>query len=387
LYLPFRTLLAITEAEMAEDLDEINEDDDFETIRRKLTPTKPPEGLEPAGYLPTGSTLLNLAISGKIDGGYPLGRYTYMVGDSGSGKTWFSLTCMAEAARIARFKKHRFIFDNPERGALMDFERYFGSEMARRLEPPKREKDGTPIYSVTTEDFYYNLDDALKEGPCIYVLDSMDALDTKQDAAKFDSDKKAKKKGEESTGSYGMSKAKENSTKMRKVCSMLEQTESILIVIGQTRTDIKSQFGGKTRAGGHALTFYAHLEFWTEVAFPVKRSVNARDRNIGAWISIYMEKNRVSGWIRNSVSVPFFHQHGLDDIGSCVRYLVLEKHWPKNKDGVVTTSGLGLKPNTEEKIIQEIQRLNKEDIVRMQVQKIWDKVQEACRVKRKANYL
>ena len=101
-------------------------------LRQKAAPREPPVG--PADWLSTGSTLLNLALSGRVDGGLCKGRYFYFVGDSDSGKTMLTQTCFAEAAINRNFDDHRLVFYNREDGALMDFARFFGPRMAARVE-------------------------------------------------------------------------------------------------------------------------------------------------------------------------------------------------------------------------------------------------------------
>src|SRR5437879_1564032 len=101
---------------------------------KKLLKRKPPKALSPADLLSTGSTLLNLACSGNYKGGFYAGNYYFLVGDSMSGKTWISLTCMAEATLNPRFKNHKLILDQPEvGGASMDIERYFGRQVVENL--------------------------------------------------------------------------------------------------------------------------------------------------------------------------------------------------------------------------------------------------------------
>ncbi|RKZ05953.1 hypothetical protein DRQ25_15030, partial [Candidatus Fermentibacteria bacterium] len=212
--------------------------------------------------LKTGSTVLDLAMSGRAAGGIPKGKYIWMVGDSSSGKTFLMLTCLAEASINPAFDDYRFIYDNAEDGALMDLERYFGTRMAERLEPPAGTTEA-PEYSAEIEDLYFNLDDALAAAeapggqPFIYLLDSMDALDSKYAEAKFQESKKAARKGTKAKGDYGDGKAKMNSTRIRRVVSRLTATGSILIILSQTRDNVG---GGlfdpqQTSAGGRALKF------------------------------------------------------------------------------------------------------------------------------------
>ena len=113
------------------------------SLRRKR---KAPIGSK--DLLGTGSTLLNLACTGKPNGGFAKGRYFFLVGDSASGKTFVSLTCLSEASINPQFDEYRFIYDDAESGALMDIERFFGKAVAERLEPPATE-DGEAVHSRT----------------------------------------------------------------------------------------------------------------------------------------------------------------------------------------------------------------------------------------------
>jgi hypothetical protein len=85
-----------------------------------------------SSYLSTGSTLLNLACSGKVSGGFIKGHYYHFVGDSSSGKTFLCLTCLAEAAINPHFDDYQLIHDDAENGSLFDFGKFFGPKMAGR---------------------------------------------------------------------------------------------------------------------------------------------------------------------------------------------------------------------------------------------------------------
>ena len=227
--------------------------------------------------LSTGSTLLNLACSDNPLGGFVKGKYFFLVGDSSSGKTWLSLTCLAEANISKYFSNYRFIYDNGEDGALMDMERFFGKGVAKKMEPPAGIKK-KPIYSKTAQDFYYNLDDALKHAkehdePFIYILDSENSLTSDQEEEKFDEQKKANRSGKEITGTFGDGKAKIHSSHMRKIIGPLGETGSILIVISQTRDNLGFGFEKKTRSGGKALKLALLLRLCARASiFQVPRS-------------------------------------------------------------------------------------------------------------------
>ena len=280
--------------------------------------------------LSTGSTMLNLALSDTAQGGFLKGKYYFMVGDSASGKTFLSMTCYAEASINPSFKDYRFIYDNVEDGCLMDIERLFGKETARRIEAPAGTKK-KPEYSYTIEDFYYNLDDAINEKkPFIYILDSMDGLDSEAAGKKFEEQKAAYRKGTETEGSYGDGKAKKNSENLRKALGKIGKTGSILIVLCQTRDNLGSGWDTKTRSGGRALKFYATCEIWSSHFKTLKKTYKGKDRKIRMTSKLEVKKNRITGKLK-TVHVDIYPSYGMDDIGSCVDYLISEGYWKKSK--------------------------------------------------------
>jgi RecA/RadA recombinase len=360
---------------------------DMDEIKEALKARKKEAVISNKDFLSSGSTLLNLACSGRPAGAFLKGHYYFLVGDSASGKTFVSLTCLAEASINKNFGGYRFIYDNAEDGALMDIERFFGSEVARRMEPPNTEKDGTPVYSQTIEEFYYHVDDAVKIGaPFIYILDSMDSLSSEDEGFKFDQQKKAYRKGKEVPGSYGDGKAKKNSAGVRRLLPLLKKTGSILIIINQTRDNIAGfGFEKKTRSGGHALRFYATLEIWLSVVEKIKKQVKGKPRQIGIMARAKIKKNRITGK-EMSVDIPIYHSYGIDDIGSCVDYLVRESHWKKGKGGTVDATEFGLSISKEEvvKHIQTDRSLLKQ--LRGTVGIVWDEIEEACALDRIPRY-
>ena len=177
---------------------------------------KPKRRITSDMLLSTGSTMLNLACTGRPLGGLIKGKYYLFVGDSASGKTILVLTILAEAANNPHFDNYRLIFDDIEGGALFDMAKFYGRKMASRLEPPRVDKDGAAVYSESVEDVYYNIDNAhqqwKKDGrPFIYFVDSMDSLMTGDDEEHFTKKKKAHEAGTQAKGSFGAAKPKLNS--------------------------------------------------------------------------------------------------------------------------------------------------------------------------------
>lgn len=339
-----------------------------------MTKKKKPElSFDKKDLLSSGSTLLNLATTGTVGGCYGKGNYVFYVGDSMSGKTWFCHTMMAEACQLRAFKEYQLIHDDVERGAKMDIEYYFGKRLARRLTIP-------PLgISTTVEEFYFNVNEALDRGPCIYICDSMDSLSCAADIKQYEAERKAHAEGKETSGSYGTGKAKANSEGLRLLMGRLEETGSILVIISQTRDNIGfgSQFNPKTRSGGKSLRFYSHVEIWTSVVKTLKKKVRGIDRPQGAITQCRVEKNRINGQ-KNRIEVPFYHSYGIDDMDSCVEFLLNEKHWKKSKASIVAED-LEFK-GTKGKLLQHIENNDLEPIVREIVGEVWNEIQDAMLV-------
>lgn len=254
-----------------------------------------PKKAPPFLHIPTGSTLLNLALSNDINGGYRTGRLANLIGDSQSGKTLEALSMFAECARIRAFDKYRFIYDEPEAANGFDIQGLFGKEVARRLEDDYHSEDvgqfKENILSILTD-----------KKPFIYVLDSVDSLDGVD----------GKDDG------YGTSKAKMFSRTLGRICRKLKKTQSFLLLISQTRDNISATFNKKTRSGGRALKFYASYEMWLAVIKAIKGKDNII---IGSQAAVKVSKNKTTGNVR-TVSMPIYSGYGVDDIGSCLDYLI-----------------------------------------------------------------
>ena len=357
-----------------------------DTKKALLKKKKKRKRLSTKDFLSTGSTLLNLACTGNPFRGFAKGKFYFIVGDSISGKTWLSLTCLAEASINSNFDDYRFIYDNGEDGALMDIKKFFGESVYQRMEAPEKSDDYSPIFSTTIEEFYFHIDDAIRVNqPFIYILDSMDSLSSQEEVNKFDKTKIAIRKGKEAAGSYTDGKAKKNSANLRRLLEPLKNSGSILIIINQTRDNISALpfQPKKTRSGGHALHFYATLEMWSSVAGRITKNIRGKKRQLGVNCRIQIKKNRITGRER-TITIPIYHSFGIDDIGSCVDYLIDEDYW-KQKGSKINATGFDF-IGTKEKFIRYIEAQGMEKDIRSIVGDVWDEIEEECVIKRKPRY-
>lgn len=353
--------------------------------------------------LSTGSTTLNMACSGRPDVGFAPDYFYVWSGRSGSGKTYITLAGLAEASINPKYKDHELVFDCPENGALMNIKKHYGWELARRIKPPAGTREA-PQYSRTLESMYHNVHNAIANGPCIYLLDSMDPLPTDNELRDFlKKNKKRTKYLEEGgipsdeAGDYGTERAKVNAKHLRILFNELRDTGSIVIVIFQARQNIGmfSQHNPDTRGGGTAPTFYAGLELWSKVHshLKVKEKVSGKSVEQGVICEVRVKKGRIQGKDR-TVNVPIYHSGdypGIDDVGGCVDYMTEWKRWPKAgkeydpTDGKIDASDFKV-ALSREKLIQHILDNNLEDDLRDLVADTWNSIEEACAVRRKPRY-
>jgi hypothetical protein len=298
------------------------------------------------------------------------------------------MTLFAEAAKNPAFAKHRLIFDQPERGADMDVEKYFGSKVAARLEPP-RGKVNSPEYSTSVRELFYNLDDALDKGPCIYVIDSVDGIGIEEDDEKFYEEKAAWEKDKEVAGSYGTAKAKYISKHAHRIVQRLDEHGSIFVAISQTRDRIGTP--GKTRSGGRALKFYAHLEVWFAVKGPITKTVLGREREIGSIIQPDIQKNRFTGWEGKTHLLSFYRTSGFDSTGAMIDFLTSESFWEcegktLETQKITAPEFTGYKTVKRDALIQHIEESGKEEDLTRLVCELWAKIEAGCAVVRKPRY-
>lgn len=283
--------------------------------------------VDPDELIPTGSITFNLECSGRIEGAFKLGKMVNLIGDSHTGKTLFAFTIFAECSLLPRFKKYRFIFDDVEAANEFNIAFLFGEDCEARIEF---------VRSKTIEEYNDNIARYLDEGiPFIHVLDSFDALTSEAAMEKDTENRKAREKGNKTKGDYGDGKPKAFSRMMSQRIQDLSDNKSALIIISQTRDNIGfgSQFTPKTRSGGKALKFYAFHEIWLACQKSVKEGKRTIETNVISKIT----KNKLTG--NHGVAYfPILRDYGLDNLKSCVHFLVDEGDWT-GTDGAINTKG------------------------------------------------
>ena len=344
--------------------------------------------------IPSGCTILNLGCSDNAQGAFTPGHMVNLIGDSSAGKTFVAFTMLADMAHNSLFDDYRLIYDDVEEANEFDIPRQFGQKLADRLEPPAFiTEDGVELdkFSDTVQDFQIHVDDAIKDGrPFIYVLDSLDALTSRDEQATVEENLNKIRKGTAPSGSYGMDKPKALSQFLRLVVGKLKRTKSFILVVSQTRDNISPMaFAQKTRSGGRALKFYCSHEIWLAEGAKEKK----KEREIGKMVYAKITKNKITGKARD-VEFPIYNDYGVDDIGACIAFLVQEGIWKSGTKSAMTggtvISGMqefiGIEKCTRDKLIREIEAQGKyKDLVAL-TEKTWKDIEDSIKLGRLSKY-
>ena len=266
-------------------------------------------------YVGSGSTQLDLALSGKYpDGGYAAGRITHIYGGASTAKTVLAQIALGYTLRTGGFA----FFGDTEGTFDPVWARQFGLDVS---DPkffygyPKRNVDKEVIPNCQPETIEEFFDDYIpwvqKHGKMsdikVVVIDSLSALPSLAEA---------KARLDEAT--FGMTRAKQFSTGYRKYQREWAKYNVALVCIDQTRTNVNQSYGDKTTvSGGSALEFYAT----TKVKL-VKNAVikNKSEREVGIEVGFKTTKNKAhSPFKEGFFSVVW--DYGLDNIADNVDFL------------------------------------------------------------------
>lgn len=336
-------------------------------------------------FLPTGCTLLNLALSDRVDGGWPGGRISNPVGDTDTGKSLLMLSSLAEACRIPEFDEYELIYADVEAAlSLNGLDRMFGKKFMERVNilSPMDEDNQPP---ETVEEWHYQIMDLLKSGsPFVYILDSLDHIPSEGELKKTEEHYQASKKKDDKkkpAGSYEMSKQKYLKKMFRELSCELMKTDSFIIIVSQTIANVGSMFNPKARAGGSGLDFSSRIIFWLSVL----ESDKVKNRIIGRKVRAKVSKNHITHK-RRECPLWVYDHFGIDDTKSNIEFLVEEKVF--NKLGAyINPEGLYDEEKFYKKdLIKVIEENGDEKKLASLVQEAWLDIERELMLDRKRRY-
>lgn len=278
--------------------------------------------------IPTGLTMLDLALSDHWQGGFKKGTIVNPIGDSDAGKSLVALTGLACCANNERFDDYELKYICSESKTNFKFD-LFGEKFNKRVEIVNLE------YPPLLENVIAKIEKWIdKDKPHIFVVDSLDGLKVNEDMTRL---KDLIKKGEQS-GSYKTERAKLIKDFLGSIKQRLQETGSNLQIISQTIDNINSLSSLPIRAGGKALKFFStHEFFWSIIGAHRKREIEIGKkkikRPIGTTSSLRVTKNHLTG--KHGVYekiLPIYYTYGIHNIVSLCEFMRGYGFWEKSKE-------------------------------------------------------
>lgn len=270
-------------------------------------------------FLTSGNTLRDLMLGGGTGMGYKCGNIYNVVGSSSAGKTFVALQGIV-ANHYKLGDTFVWNYDDCEEGFTFDVDAMYGMEVPIIGEDTRR--------SQTVEDLYVNVrkfSDSLKKDQVgMYIVDSLDALVSKDTVDRGDERVKAHDKEKEfDVGTYGAAKQKFLSSEFfPDVASRIKDTNIVLVIISQVRDKFNAGLYGKkeTRSGGRALQFYCHTVEWLSVG---DRKEMVTKSGLRAGVPIASNNNEKSKTKRpaRSIYMVLDYSIGIDDIAGNIDFL------------------------------------------------------------------
>jgi recombination protein RecA len=254
-------------------------------------------------WLSTGSSLLDLAISNRPNGGIPVGRITEITGMEASGKSLLAAHLLADTQR----KGGLAVYIDTENAMNEEFLKAIGIDVSKMLYIQLETVED--IFDVI-ENIIYKIKESSKNKLVSIVVDSVAAATTKvEQAADYEKD------------GWATSKAIILSKAMRKITQLIGRERVCLIFTNQLREKLGVMFGDKyTTSGGKAIQFHASCRLRLKAAGQIKAKVNGIEQVIGIKTKAKVVKNRMGPPLREAEFHILF-ESGVDDYGSWLQVL------------------------------------------------------------------
>ena len=254
-------------------------------------------------FVSTGSTMLDLAISNKQDGGIAVGRITELNGLESSGKSLLGAHMLAETQK----KGGVAVYIDTETAVSTEFLSSIGVDVESMLY----------LHLETVEDIFSAIEEITskvresdKNRLVTILVDSLAAASTKIEMdAEFDKD------------GFATSKAIIISKAMRKITQMIGRQRIALVFTNQLRQKLGVMFGDPwTTSGGKALPFHASTRIRLKNTGQIK---DKKNNTIGMKMRAQVIKNRLGPPMRHA-DFELYFESGIDDEGSWLK--VMKEH-------------------------------------------------------------
>ena len=254
-------------------------------------------------WVSTGDDLLDLAISNRPYGGFPVGRIVELTGLEASGKSLLSAHTLANTQK----KGGLAVYIDTENAINQEFLEALGVDTKKLLYGPLE----------TVEDIFDAMDSIIesirksdKDRLVTIVVDSVAAATTKVElSADYDQ------------AGYATQNAIIISKAMRNITNVIGRERILVVFTNQLRVRMGVTFGDQyTTSGGKALGFHASCRLRMKQMGQLKSKVGGIDQVVGIKTRVQVIKNRMGPPLR-SVDFDIYFDRGIDKYGSWLQMM------------------------------------------------------------------
>ena len=252
------------------------------------------------GWVSTGASMLDVAISNRPYGGLPVGRITEITGLEQSGKSLVSAHLLAETQKLGGLA----VLIDTENAVSREFLEAIGVDTTKLLYVVAETVEQCFEY---TETIIEKVRTSSKDKYVTIVVDSVAAASTEKEMeADYGKD------------GYATDKAIIISKAMRKITNLIGRQKITLVFTNQLRQKMNAMpFSDPwTTSGGKAIAFHASVRLRLKSMGTIKaKDTSGNDRIVGIKVRCQVVKNRMGPPLR-SADFDIFFDRGIDNFGA-----------------------------------------------------------------------
>jgi recombination protein RecA len=267
------------------------------------------------GWVSTGASMLDVAISNRPYGGLPVGRITEITGLEQSGKSLVSAHLLAETQKLGGLA----VLIDTENAVSREFLEAIGVDTTKLLYVAAETVEQCFEY---TETIIEKVRTSSKDKYVTIVVDSVAAASTEKEMeADYGKD------------GYATDKAIIISKAMRKITNLIGRQKITLVFTNQLRQKMNAMpFSDPwTTSGGKAIAFHASVRLRLKSMGTIKaKDGSGNERIVGIKVRCQVVKNRMGPPLR-SADFDIFFDRGIDNYGAWLGSM--------KENGIVKQSG------------------------------------------------
>ena len=261
---------------------------------------------EVRGWVGSGSSMLDLAIANRPEGGFPVGRITEITGLEASGKSLLAAHALADTQKQGGLA----VYIDTENAVSREFLEAIGLDLEKMLYVPL---DTIEDIFEAIESIIESVRKSNKDRLVTIVVDSVMGASTKiEQAADYDKD------------GWATSKAIILSKGMRKITNLLGRQKIALLFTNQLRSRLGVAFGDPwTTSGGKAIPFHSSVRLRLKSVGQIKVKKDGVDQTVGIKTRCQVIKNRMGPPLK-TIDYDIYFESGIDNFGGWLN--VMKQH-------------------------------------------------------------